>query len=238
MFGDESDPEYGKRSKFFLYGGIYIPARKANSLDAKIRRIRNQYGFNCDDSLKFSAIDCPKCVNREDFASAKGEVLQAALEHDVKFCAYVVLNELAEAQDKHTRIHWGMNSIIGNFNKYLRESDSHGFVYLDRLSDPNIFKYFKEWHTKGLSLPNDNYLYLDRILSYGTTCDNASSFSSVADIVLGSLRHCVNEEERDIVGKQLLPKIVKLMWAKCFNGKLTCTRVWAASKAEKSSNKS
>ncbi|OIQ50988.1 hypothetical protein BerOc1_02933 [Pseudodesulfovibrio hydrargyri] len=220
MFGDEADPEYTKNARFFLYGGVYIPSRRANRLDAAIRSIRRNYGFNTTDSLKFSAKDCPNELCKEDFAKAKEEVLQSALDNDVKFCAYVVLHEIAQAQEIHTRIRWGMNSIIGNYNKFLRNKDSHGIVYLDRLSDPNIFNYFTEWNSKGLSLRNNNYLYLDRILSYGLTCDNASSFASVSDIVLGSFRHCVNEEQRDIVGKKLLPKVVKLMWTNTQNNKL------------------
>lgn len=41
----------------------------------------------------------------------------------------------------------------------------------------------------------------------------------MADILLGSFRYCVNEPERDIAGKAMLPALVPLMWTGTSEGK-------------------
>lgn len=55
---------------------------------------------------------------------------------------------------------------------------------------------------------------MSHIIGYASTCDGASHISSVADIVLGSFRYCVNEEDKDIAGRELLPLVVRMMWHK------------------------
>jgi len=61
---------------------------------------------------------------------------------------------------------------------------------------------------------------LERIMGFASTTDGASHLASIADILVGSWRYCVNEPEMDIAGKAMFPKLMDLMWKRTFNGKL------------------
>jgi hypothetical protein len=43
--------------------------------------------------------------------------------------------------------------------------------------------------------------------------------ASIADILVGSFRYCANEEEMDIAGKAMFPKLMGRMWKRYFNDK-------------------
>jgi hypothetical protein len=90
----------------------------------------------------------------------------------------------------------------------------HGIAKLDRMGK-NSFTYAKNKFQTGLIFPGRDISIkrrLDRITSIGFTCDGASHLSSMADILLGSFRYCVNDAEKDKAGRVMLPKLVPLMW--------------------------
>lgn len=211
LFGDEADHEAQPGKKFFLYGGVYIPAETAEELDAEVSRIRREMGFKPGDSLKFARSSRPDSVSCDQHRSAKEAVIEVAIRLNIEFCAYVALHKIVGSQGVETYIQYGINSILGNFNKYLTLKNDWGVSYLDRLPAGNGFDYIVTWYQKGLKV-KEEYKKLGKILSYGITCNGASNFSSVADIVLGSFRYCVNEEDKDISGKAMLPNVVKMMW--------------------------
>jgi hypothetical protein len=48
---------------------------------------------------------------------------------------------------------------------------------------------------------------LERVIGFGSTTDGASHLASIADVLIGSFRYCVNEEERDIAGRAMFPDL-------------------------------
>ena len=53
---------------------------------------------------------------------------------------------------------------------------------------------------------------LDKVIGYSLTCDGCSHLASVADIVLGAFRYCVNEPNNEAAGGKMYPLVSSLMW--------------------------
>ena len=87
LFGDEPDREQGGRAQFFIYGAIFMPLNRAADLHRAVGRIRRRNGFRASDSLKFSGRTLPEWVSREAHREAKRQVLHAAADVGVQFCA-------------------------------------------------------------------------------------------------------------------------------------------------------
>lgn len=79
--------------------------------------------------------------------------------------------------------------------------------------------YFKDKFQNGLTFPQTPAQPLSRILAYSSTCDGASHLASVADIVVGSFRYCVNEPEGVTAAANIWPQVVKMMWGRKEGGK-------------------
>jgi hypothetical protein len=69
----------------------------------------------------------------------------------------------------------------------------------------------------GLTL--DPPVRLDRILSFSQAADRLSHLCSVADILLGAFRYCVNEPDNEDAGKAMFPELMKMMWKRERGGK-------------------
>ena len=210
MYGDEADAEQGLRQKFFLYGGIFIEQSKAWAAHQRIEKLRKKAGFAAQDSLKFATNTRPGTVTAETHRDIKSAVIDLAQELGVIFCAYVFLHAIGRSQEQSDLIEFGANTVLGKFNQFLAERNEFGVAKLDRMGK-NAFDYAKEKFQRGLIFANRE-VRLDHIISVGFCCDGASHLSSMADIVLGSFRYCVNEEDKDIAGKAMLPKLVPLLW--------------------------
>jgi hypothetical protein len=217
MYGDEADAEEGRGQKFLLYGGIFIEHSKVWAAHLRIEELRKRAGFAPEDSLKFAGRTRPEAVSAEAHRKIKSAVIALAQELGVIFCAYVFLHAIGRAQEPTDLIEFGANTVLGRYNEFLTEKNEHGIAKLDRMGK-NSFDYAKKKFQRGLSLPTGDRR-LDRIISIGFTCDGASHLASMADIILGSFRYCVNETDKDIAGKAMLPKLVPLMWTGTKRGK-------------------
>lgn len=219
MYGDEADHEQDRGQKFFVYGAVFVDVDRAPALHTAIDALRRDKHFAPGDSLKFATNSRPEQVTRADHTEAKRRVIELAAEHGVEFCAYVILHELARNKTHEELVQWGANTLLGKFNQYCRERpNSHGLVMFDRMPIAHEHRYFKEKFSVGLTFPNRPPQRLDRLLGYASTCDGASHLSTVADVVLGSFRYCVNEPERDIAGRAMFPGVARLMWRIVVNG--------------------
>ena len=196
MYGDEADAEEGRGQKFFLYGGIFIDQSKIWTAHERIEQLRKGAGFAAGDSLKFAAKTRPVRITAGTHRDIKREVIALAEELEVIFCAYVILHAIGRTQQKIDLVEYGANTVLARFNEFLTEKNDHGIAKLDRMGK-NAFTYAREKFQRGLTFsPNSRHRRLDRIVSIGFTCDGASHLSSLADIVLGSFRYCVNELDR------------------------------------------
>lgn len=220
MYADEADREQNRRQKFFVYGAIFVEVARAWALHRAVDQIRVANGFAPADCLKFATNSRPEQVTREGHTAAKNAILNAAFDHGVVFCSYVMLHELARNQGHEELVQWGANTLLGKFNEYCATHPAgHGMVMFDRMPIAHEHRYFKEKFTIGLTLQGGRTSRLDRVISYASTCDSASHLSSVTDIVLGSFRYCVNEPGRDIAGRAMLPLVARLMWHQLQNGR-------------------
>jgi len=221
MYGDEADAEEGRGQKFFLYGGIFVEQSKVWTAHSRIEELRKKGGFAAEDSLKFASSTKPKSVTADSHRDTKSAVIDLARELSVVFCVYIFLHAIGRTQGQGNLIEFGANTVLGRYNEFLKEKNDHGIAKLDRMGK-NGFNYVRNKFQTGLVFPGGEIPIkrrLDRITSIGFTCDGASHLSSLADIVLGSFRYCVNEPEKDKAGKAMLPKLVPLMWTGTSEGK-------------------
>lgn len=213
MFVDEADVEQGRNQLFYVAGAIFVGADRARALSDAVFQIRDARGFRAGDPLKFAGRNRPEHVALDDHRDAKRDVMAAAAEHGVTFCAYVMLHELAQEQGQDRLVQYGANTLLGKFNEFCGQAGvGPGIAMFDRMPVGNEFAFYREKFSRGLTFPNRANVRLENVISYASTCDGASNLSSVMDIVLGAFRYCVNEPERDVAGRQLLPQVTRLMW--------------------------
>ena len=213
LLGDEADHEQQGRARFFVYGGLFVDAGNVAGLHASVEGIRLEIGLRATDPLKFATNNRPAHISQADYTEAKRRVIGAAHEHGARFSAQVTLHELARNVEHDELVRRGANTILGCFNRFLAEDvNDYGLALLDRLPIDHEYRYLREKFQVGLTFPNGNRRSLDRIVGLSSTCEGASHLASVADIVLGSFRYCVNEPERDVAGRAMFPSIVQLMW--------------------------
>jgi hypothetical protein len=217
LFTDETNKEPSKKSEFFIYGGVFVHADTLPKLHKMVEDIRDRYGFQQGDSFKFSSYDKPDHVERDDFTMAKREVLQGCSELGVNFSACLVLHQIARNKTTDELITFGANTIIANFDYFLEEMSEVGVCIVDRLPIKDGFSFLRDRFQLGLELET-RMKPVPRILLYAASCDGASHAMSAIDIILGAFRYCVNERDKDITPKEMLPVIAKMMWTQDVDG--------------------
>ncbi len=221
MFGDEADAEQSRGQKFFVYGAIFIPTNSVAALHAEVEKARKAAGFADTDSLKSASRTRPKHISSDVHRDLKGQVMKVAHEiGNVKFCAQVTLHELARNQKHDDLVLFGANTVLGKFNSFLDEGRSFGYALLDRIPVENPYRYLKEKFQVGLTFPDGKSIRLDRILGVAHTVDGSSHMCSVADVLLGAFRYCVNEPDNEEAGKAMFPTLMSMMWKRVRNGKI------------------
>jgi hypothetical protein len=216
MFGDEADAEQGRGQKFFVYGAVFIDAANVEVLHDGIQAIRDNFGYRHTDSLKFSG--CPRDVSYDDHREVKKKIVKLARKHDVVFCAYAILHAIAQGKTHDERVRFGANTLLGIFNQFLGLRDDVGIAVMDRIPVRDQFKYLKDKFQRGVEFPDGRTQRLENIVGYTSTCDGASHLASMADILLGSFRHCVNEPTKDIANAAIFPTLAQVMWHRDIGG--------------------
>jgi hypothetical protein len=198
MFGDEADKDAAKDKKFFVYGAIFVPTNSIAALHAEVERLRAVAGMAGTDTLKSGTNTKPKGMTNEAHKQLKIDVTKAAREKgNVKLCVQVTLHELARNQDHDARVLFGANTILGKFNHFLAEQNSHGFAVMDRIPVEKPYDYLKEKFQVGMTQNGKALGRLERILGFSHGADGTSHLCSVCDILLGSFRYCVNDPKNE-----------------------------------------
>jgi hypothetical protein len=220
MFGDEADKEQTAGKKFFVYGAVFVPTNSMASLHAEIEKARKEAGLVNTDSLKSSSNSRPEGFPPEKHRVLKNTVMKLAREvGNVKFCAQVTLHELARNQEQKDLVLFGANTILGKFNTFLSDNRTQGYVLLDRVPVGDPYSYLKEKFQVGMTFPDGKIVRLERILGLGHGCDGSSHLCSVADVLLGAFRYCVNDPENEEAAKAMFPTIMSMMWTRTRDGK-------------------
>jgi len=208
---DETNKTGSDKVKFFIYGGLIVPLKSLLDLNKGVERIRENAGYKSGDKFKFDTRSRPKQVEIQKATQAKIEVIDLCYSIGCKFLAQASLHELIKDRSTEDQIEWAANTIFSEFNKYLEKNSSYGLCLMDNIPNKNQWKYLSEKFCFGLIFPDKKQRKLDRILVYGATCTNAGHVNSAMDIVLGTFRYCVNENLNDLLSKDMLKSVVRLM---------------------------
>lgn len=212
LFTDETNVAPSPQAKFFGYGGLIIPVGKLPLLHNRICEIRRAHGYEDCDTLKFDTNARPKNVTQDMATSAKNSVIDACIEFECKFIAYVVLHAIAKNQPMHQNVLWGADHVIGKFNYFLSEVNSYGIVAVDRLPEGKEFNHLTDKFTKGLNFSDKEPVRLERINVFTSTAINASHASSAMDIVLGAFRYAINQPYNMAAARAMMLKLAQLIW--------------------------
>jgi hypothetical protein len=209
LYTDETNDQPKEAVEFFIYGGAWVPADALPDLDRAIGSIRKDAGLKPGDVLKFDSRSRPKYVPAAAHTDAKKRVLGAAYRAGVMFSAAAVLHTIAKRSDWKWQIQ--ADEVLMAFSRFLSENDGAGIVIMDRTA--TIFDYLQEKSQRGsVNRKSDTGTPLRRLHLFAAGCSGCSSLASVADIVLGSFRYCVNDQADTPATKAMLPAVVKLMW--------------------------
>jgi hypothetical protein len=224
MFADETNVDPTERVQFFIYGGLVVPMESAEPLTTAIGQVRSDKAFRLHDSLKYQGSTRPRHIERDTWNEAKSAVIEACRNHNVQFIACLVHHKIAERQREHL-IDWQLNSLLNVFShQFLTGLEDYGVVLIDRIGRGQEYPLMREKFTRGGETPWGTRKTFPRIVAYGSTCDNASHLASAADIVLGTLAYCVNQQGDLTRPRELFPKIDPLIWRRRSGGKAV---VWS-----------
>lgn len=212
LFTDETNQQPSATAKFFIYGGVFVPADRLQDLHNLVQTARDQNDYAPTDQFKFSPASKPPQVTPEKFRLAKRAVLQGCGALGIRFAACLTLHAIAKNRNLEELVSWGANTVIAAFHRFLTEENATGVCVVDRLPFDTGYRYLQEKFRIGLSFQNGNVMPLDRILLFASTCEGASHASSATDIILGSFRYCVDERAKNIAPKEMLPVIANMMW--------------------------
>jgi hypothetical protein len=101
----------------------------------------------------------------------------------------------------------------------LNPRGSYGYAILDNIPVKQPLVYLKEKFQTGLTFPDSPPIRLDRSLEFSQASDGTCHLCSLADIMLGSFRYCVNEPNNEEAGKAMFPALLSMMWNRERNGK-------------------
>lgn len=183
-----------KDDQFFIYGGVIIDSDRVPEVDAAVRKVRKDHGYEPSASFKFHGGQSGK--ETDDHEKAKLALLELLPALDVKFAATVVHARIGAGRPINTVIEMGINTMTQAFWEYLGDTTSPGIMLIDRVDktkDYDEFTNFARRFTEGLDFGREPKRVDDRILLFGMTNNNSSHLSSVVDICLGAFRWCVNE---------------------------------------------
>lgn len=194
LYCDETNLE-NRNGEFLLYGGVRIPSEQTASLSARIEQLRLDAGVAPDLRLKFNP--CPDSLTHEQFRELKHQIIIAAIEHDCQLLAYSVLHNLADNPDAARR--YGINTVCYHFHCILNRTERQGLVLIDRFNDEGnqIDAHLTEKMAVGVQLPyRARASRLSRIIGFHYSAIGQSQFTSLIDILLGSLRWAINVHSR------------------------------------------
>lgn len=188
FYADESnlDPSAGE---FFVYAALAIPATNAHSLHEAVCALRNRFSVPPAYPLKFNP--GPDNLRHEDFKELKRQAIAMACEHGCTLFTELVMHRIALSADEARRR--AINRVIYQFDRYLERQASHGVVLIDRFNDKEIDRHIRERFLLGLEgMPFSSRVKLKRIVGLHYSAMGQSHFSSLIDILVGSMRFAIN----------------------------------------------
>ena len=187
LYCDETNLEY-QDGGFFIYGGLSIPGDNAFELSEKVRELKKASKIPDDFNIKLNPGPCN--MSHQEFIELKQNIIIAAIEAECELHVSMILHNISTGSQQ-ARLN-EINRVIFQFNTSLVCYDDVGLVLLDRFSDASIDAHVREKFLVGLNMPYNNKFKINRILGIHYSAIGQSYFSSVMDIIIGSLRFCIN----------------------------------------------
>lgn len=186
---------------FLIYGGVMVSSDAAPSLSASIERIREDAGIARDFKLKFNPK--PEEMEHARYRDIKQAIIEAAAAHEVGLLSYAILHDISQSPDIARR--FGINTVCFHFDCCLMALKSQGLVLIDRFNDEGnaIDAHLTEKFSVGLTdMPYSKEYRLRNILGLHYSAIGQSHFTSLIDIVIGSLRYAMNVHTRQNEGQR------------------------------------
>lgn len=219
---DETNVTASNNAEFFIYGGLALSGEQLSEIHRQISAIRERYGFESNDTLKFDTNSRPSHLSQQDHTSAKNDVIEVCYHAGAKFIVYLIHHKIAQG-DSDNITEFALNSVLAAFNRrFLPEKGSDGIAVIDRLPDGKAYKMLRGKFQDGLALPSGPTFKLDRVVLYATTCNGASHISSAVDIVLGGFRWVVNSCRKPSPGtteRTIFQNVARMIYGKEQGGK-------------------
>jgi hypothetical protein len=200
LYCDESNLDE-HQGDFLIYGGVLVSSEAAASLSGEMERIRTAAGIPRDFRFKFNPR--PDGMDHVAYREVKQAVIEQAVAHDVGLLSYAILHDISANPDEARR--FGINTVCYHFDCCLQRLDSKGLVLLDRFNDDGnlIDGHLTEKFSIGLTnMPYAEEYRLKNILGFHYTTIGQSHFTSLIDIVVGSLRYAMNVHTRSNNGQR------------------------------------
>jgi hypothetical protein len=188
LYCDETNLEE-RKGDFFVYAGIVVEGARARDLSHRIDKIRTTAEVAPDYRLKFNPR--PKNLNHEQFIDLKKSIISAAIDAKVGLLVSVILHDIATSPEE-ARLK-AINTLCFHFDCLLGRSTGPGLVLIDRFTDKQIDAHLAEKFSVGvMGLPHTPQLRLSNVIGFHYAAVGQSHFSSLIDVILGSLRFAIN----------------------------------------------
>lgn len=210
LLTDETNKSSSDKVKFFVYGGILMPANALSQLDEHIGKIRKKLGYLPTDTLKFDTNSRPEQVSPEQSLQAKQWVIEACHLCGIKFVVQIIHHGIVKAQPLEQVVYWAADYVISRFHQYLGRVSDDGIVIIDNVPEGNQYQYLTKKFQVGLEANGTNH-EIPRIKMFASTCVGASHANSAMDIVLGTFRYVLNNPKHD-VSRDMMRNLIGLLW--------------------------
>jgi hypothetical protein len=188
LYCDETNLEE-RKGDFFAYAGIVVQGAKARELSHRIDKIRTDAKVPADYKMKFNP--GPNSLSHQEFIDLKKSVIAAAIEAKVGLLVSVILHDIATTPDVARRN--AINTLCYHFDCLLNRIPGPGLVLIDRFTDKQIDAHLAEKFSVGVTgLPHTAELRLSNVIGFHYAAVGQSHFSSMIDVILGSLRFAIN----------------------------------------------
>lgn len=212
LVADETNNDPEKDIKFFIYGGVIFDTDAVKNIGDKINEIRESYNIQCNEKIKFNLKSCPEKLTRAEHTEIKNQIIDLAIENNVELLVNFVLHDIAKNQEKHVLHEMTSSTVFRRFNDFCNINKTPGLVLLDRWACDNGYSFLESCHLEGINYSDGSNMQLPWIYGYAQASDNSTALMSVADILLGALRYCINYRDKTEVNTLLMPKIASLFW--------------------------
>lgn len=204
LYADETnlDP---RGHEFFVYGGIVIPCETAKELHNDFEALRIKFKITPETILKFNPR--PNHLTHEEFIAVKSAVFEIAVKAKCTFLITLSYHKILKSVEEARR--GEINRIAFHFNSLLNRRNDSGLMLIDRFSDKQLDQHLREKFSVGLTgMPYSDTLRLKRLLGIHYSAIGQSHFTSLIDILIGSVRFAVDSFASDKEGARTTARTI------------------------------